>query len=148
MEKYLVSECLAGIPCRYDCKDNFNPYVKKLIEEGRAIPLCPEQLGGLPTPRDASEIVIINGEYKVMTKTGKDVTENFHAGAKIVLEFCQKNNIKKAILQRNSPSCGKKAYDGTFTRTLADYPGITAKLLMENGIEVISSDELNEDYLL
>lgn len=142
MEKYVVSGCLAGICCRYDCKNNYNPKVAKLIEEGKAIPLCPEQLGGLPTPREASECVIINGEYKVITKSGGDNTEHFQKGAEIVLEFCQKYGIKKAILQKNSPSCGVRAYDGTFTRTLSDYPGITAKLLMDNGIEVISSEDL------
>lgn len=148
MEKYLVSACLAGIPCRYDCSHKNNSIVNKLIEEGRAIPLCPEQLSGLTTPREACECVIINDQYKVISQSNKDYTEYFRSGAEMVLEFCQKYHIKKAILQKNSPSCGKRTYDGTFSGNLADYPGITAKLLMDNGIEVISSDELNEDYLL
>ena len=142
MEKYIVSACLAGINCRYDGKSKENEIVNKLIEEGRAIPMCPEQLGGLPTPRVPSECKKEETEIKVYSKEGKDVTENFYRGAEQVLEFAKKHNIKKAILQQKSPSCGTRTYDGSFTGTLADYSGITAKLLMENGIEIISSDEL------
>ena len=142
MEKYIVSSCLAGINCRYDGKSKENEIINKLIEEGRAIPMCPEQLGGLPTPRVPSECKIVNGQLKVFSKNGEDVTEKFNRGAEQVLVFAKKHNIKKAILKQKSPSCGTRTYDGSFTGTLADYSGITAKLLMENGIEIISSDEL------
>ena len=148
MEKYLVSSCLAGINCRYDGKSKENEIINKLIKEGRAIPLCPEQLGGLPTPRVPSECKKVGKETKVFSKDGKDVSENFYRGAEIVLNFAKKYGIKKAILQQKSPSCGKKTYDGSFTKTLADFSGITAKLLMENGIDVISSDELKNDMVL
>lgn len=148
MEKYIVSACLAGINCRYDGKSKENEIIDKLIKEGRAIPMCPEQLGGLPTPRVPSECKKVGDETKVISKEEKDVTENFYRGAEEVLKFAKKHGIKKAILQQKSPSCGTITYDGTFTGTLADYPGITAKLLMENGIEVISSDTLKSDMEL
>ncbi len=145
MERYIVSGCLAGLRCRYDGATKNNELVNKLIEAGLAIPLCPEQLGGLSTPREGCECQMINGEMRVLTKTGKDCTENFKKGAEEVLKFAKKYNIKKAILQKNSPSCGIRAYDGTFTRTLGTNSGITAKLLMDNGIEVISIEDLTED---
>ena len=85
---------------------------------------------------------MINGELRVFSKSGIDYTDYFYKGAQEVLEFTKKHNIHKAILQSNSPSCGIKTYDGTFTGTIANYPGITAKVLMDNGIQVISSDEL------
>ena len=146
-EKYIVSGCLAGISCRYDGKCKENETIEGLIKEGRAIPLCPEQLGGLPTPREPSECKIIDGELRVYMKNGEDVTDKFYFGANQVLEFAKRFNIKKAILQKNSPSCGIKTYDGTFTGTLANYSGITAKLLKENGIEVISSENLKNENL-
>ncbi len=139
---------MAGINCRYDGKSKSNEIIDKLIKEGRAIPMCPEQLGGLPTPRVPSECKMVDGQIKVFSKEGKDVSENFYRGAEIVLNFAQKHGIKKVILQQKSPSCGTKTYDGTFTGKLADYPGITAKILIENGIEVVSSDELKSDMVL
>ena len=141
-EKCIVSACLAGIPCRYDCQHKNNKCASELVKDGLAIPLCPEQLAGLPTPREACECKIINGKKVVVSKSGKDYTECFHNGAEIVLNFCKANGIKKAILRKNSPSCGIKTFDGSFTGTLANYPGITAQILMENGIEVISSEDI------
>ena len=142
--EYIVSSCLAGIPCRYNCTHKDNKYVNDLIRNGKAIPLCPEQIAGLPTPREACECKIVNGKLKVYSKSGNDYTDYFYNGAEMVLKFAKKYNIKKAILQKNSPSCGKLTYDGTFTGKLSTYSGITAKLLMENNIEVISSDEIND----
>ena len=144
MEKYIVSSCLAGIPCRYDCSHKNNKYINNLIKDGKAIPLCPEQMAGLPTPREACECKVVDGKQKVYSKSGKDYTDYFYKGAQMGLEFAQKYNIKKAILQKNSPSCGVITYDGTFTGNLSDYSGITAKMLMENNIDVISSDEIND----
>ena len=144
MEKYIVSSCLAGIPCRYDCSHKNNKYVNKLIKEGKAIPICPEQIAGLPTPREACECLMVDGKLKVISKSGKDYTDYFYKGAEMTLEFAKKYGIKKAILQKNSPSCGVRTYDGTFSGNLATYSGITAKLLVDNGIEVISSEDLNE----
>ena len=144
MEKYIVSSCLAGIPCRYDCSHKNSKYVNDLIKEGKAIPICPEQVSGLPTPREACECLMVNDKLKVISKSGKDCTDYFYKGAEITLEFAKKYGIKKAILQKNSPSCGFRTYDGTFSGTLADYPGVTAKMLIDNGIEVISSEELDD----
>lgn len=140
MEKCVVSSCLAGIKCRYNATDKKNDYVCSLVEKGIGIPMCPEVLGGLSVPREASEIV----DDKVITRSGKDVTSNFESGALKVLEFCKNNNIKKAILTDKSPSCGLGRYDGTFSGKLIDKPGITATLLIENNIEVISSNDIKE----
>ncbi|MCX4365436.1 MAG: DUF523 domain-containing protein [Bacilli bacterium] len=144
MEKYIVSSCLAGINCRYDGSNVNNELINKLVREGIAIPLCPEQLGGLPTPREPVECTMVEGKMRVLSKNGKDYTEYFERGANIVLEFAKKYDIKKVIFQKNSPSCGCRAYDGTFSHTLADYSGITAKMLMDNGLEVISIEDLEE----
>lgn len=139
-EKIIVSSCLAGIKCRYDGTCKTNNYIVYLVKEGIAVSMCPEVLGGLSIPREPSEIV----GNKVLTKSGKDVTSNYKKGASIVLDYCKKNNIKKAILMDKSPSCGLTCYDGTFSGKLTNSPGITAELLLENGIEVISSKELGD----
>lgn len=138
----LVSACLCGMNTKYNGKNNYNEKIFNLVKEGKAIPICPEQLGGLTTPRDPSEIK--NG--KVITNKGEDVTNNFIRGANEVLELAKKLNIKKAILKSKSPSCGKgKIESGNFDDTLVDGNGILVDLLIKNGIEVISSDELNID---
>ena len=99
--------------------------------------VCPEQMGGLQTPRNPSEIKIIDGEIKVFMNDGRDVTENYKRGAEEVLKLAKELNIKKAIFRKKSPSCGcGEIYDGTFTNTLTKGNGITASLLIENGIEV------------
>lgn len=140
----LVSACLAGINCKYNGGNNYNEKVFNLVKEGKAIPVCAEQLGGLTTPRVAAEICYIDGKRHVLTKTGEDVTEQFEKGAQEILELVKKLNITKAILKSRSPSCGKgKVYDGTFSGKLIDGNGILAELLIENGIEVITEDELN-----
>ena len=137
-EKILVSACLAGVNCKYTGGNNANEKIIKLIEEGNAILVCPEQLGGLTTPRESAE----RCNDKVITESGEDVTQGFAKGAEEVLALAKTFTIKKAILKSKSPSCGcGKIYDGTFTHTLIDGDGITAELLKRNGIEVISSDE-------
>ena len=135
----LVSACLCGINCKYNGSNNYNPKIFELVKEGKAIPICPEQLGGLSTPRYPSEIK--NG--KVINDQGIDVTNNFVRGANEVLELAKKLNIKKAILKSRSPSCGKgKIYSGNFDGKLVDGNGILVELLLNNGTEVISSDEI------
>ena len=130
----IVSACLAGFPCRYDGKARTCDEVMELVRAGKAILLCPEQLGGLPTPRPACEIR--NG--RVVDKTGADRTENFYRGAKAVLTAAQNYGATQALLQNRSPSCGSGwIYDGTFSNTLVQGDGITARLLTENGIQVI-----------
>lgn len=140
----LVSACLAGINCKYNGGNNYNEKIFNLVKEGKAIPVCPEQLGGLTTPREPSEIKIIDGKRYVINKEGIDVTEEFEKGAEEVLTLVKKLDIKKAILQSRSPSCGiNKIYSGNFDRNLVDGNGILADLLLENGIEVINSDDIN-----
>lgn len=138
MEKYLVSACLCGVNCKYNGKNNLNKECLKLVKEGKAILVCPEQLGGLTTPRNPSEI----NENCVITIEGKDVTLNFKKGAEEALNIAKIYNIKKAILKEGSPSCGvKKIYDGTFTGNKISGMGIFARLLINNNIKVISSEE-------
>ena len=135
---YIISACLAGINCKYTGGNNLRDDIKKLVEEGKAILVCPEQLGGLSTPRMPSEIK----NDKVISKDGKDVTKEYEKGALETLKIANMYNIKKAILKSKSPSCGAgEIYDGNFNGKLIDGYGITAKLLKENGIEVISSDD-------
>ena len=92
----LVSACLAGINCKYSGGNNYNEKVFNLVKEGKAIPICPEQLGGLQTPRNPAEIKIVDGKKYVIDEKNNNVTENFEKGAKEVLEFAKKLNIKKA----------------------------------------------------
>lgn len=140
--RYIVSLCMAGFPCRYNGTDKANQIIARLIDEGRAFPLCPELLGGLPTPREPVECVKIDGQLRAIGQSGQDYTAAFQRGAKQVLKFAQEHHITKAILYKNSPSCGVVTYDGTFSCTLANYSGFTAQLLLDHGIEVISSTDL------
>jgi uncharacterized protein YbbK (DUF523 family) len=134
----IVSACLAGFNCRYDKTNKLNKHIQELVERGEAIPVCPEQLGGLPTPRIASEQ---RGD-KVFTKDGKDVTENFVNGAYEVLRIAVMYNCIEAILKSKSPSCGcGQTYDGTFTGKLIKCNGITADLLLANGIKVYTEED-------
>lgn len=138
----LVSACLAGINCKYNGGNNFNQKIFDLVKEGKAIPICPEQLGGLQTPRNPAEGKIIDGKMYVIDNQNNDVTEQFEKGAKEVLDFAKKINIKKAILQARSPSCGAgKIHSGNFDGKLIDGNGVLAELLMRNGIEVVSSED-------
>ncbi len=139
---YLVSACLAGYPCRYDGKSQPIDFVVELMNRGMAHCICPEQLGGLPTPRVGCEIV----SQRVITRNGDDVTEAFEKGANATLAIAKALNVEVAILKSKSPSCGRdKIYDGTFSGNLVDSRGITAELLMSNGITVITE---NEEHLV
>ncbi len=136
----LISACLIGENCKYNGKNNLNDEALKLYKQGLVIPVCPEELGGLPTPRIPAERV---GDL-VINKEGKDVTKEFVLGAKKTLEIAQENDVTMAILQPRSPSCGcSKIYDGSFSGVLTNGNGITTELLKKNGIEVISI----EDYI-
>lgn len=139
----LVSACLAGINCKYNGGNNYNEAVLNLVKEGKAIPICPEQLGGLTTPRNPSEIKIINGARRVINNQNVDVTENFEKGANEVLKLVKEMNVEKAILQPRSPSCGVgKIYSGNFDGNLVNGNGILADILIKNGVQVINCDEL------
>ena len=131
--EFAVSACLCGFPCRYDGKSKPDEKIKALYEEGRALPVCPEKLGGLKTPRTPCEI--ING--RVISSDGEDRTNEYLLGSQRVLELCKKHGIKKAVLKQNSPSCGSShIYDGTFSGTLIEGEGCLTALLRKNGIEV------------
>ena len=135
----LVSACLAGVNCKYNGGNNYNDKIMELVKSGEAILVCPEQLGGLSTPRVPAEIL----DNKVITKDGKDVTKEYNRGAQEVLRLCKELNITKAILKANSPSCGcGSIYDGTFTSTKINGNGITTRLLLENGIEVVTEKDI------
>ena len=139
----LISACLAGINCKYSGGNNYNKKAFELVKNGEAIPICPEQLGGLTTPRSPAEVRIVNGERKVFTKDNIDVTDAFVKGANEVLRIAKELDIKKAVLQSRSPSCGVgKTYSGNFDGILVDGNGILAQTLLDNGIDVIDINEL------
>ena len=127
----LISACLAGINCKYSGGNNCCEQVRKLYEEGKAVAVCPEQLGGLPTPRACSEIL---GDRVVNTE-GKDMTEQFVRGAEKALAICREHECTLAVLKAKSPSCGCNGiYDGTFSHTLVEGKGIFARMLETEGI--------------
>lgn len=133
----IVSACLAGIECRFDCKSKTSSYIVEMIKKGEAIPLCPEQLGGLSTPRTPAEII----NEKVIDKNGEDVTSNYQIGAEQALNLALLSGASEAFLKSKSPMCGiDQIYDGTFTGNLVEGDGIFVKLLKEKGIKVTKVD--------
>lgn len=139
----LVSACLMGVACRYDGKCKEHSLVSELMKKHTVIPICPEILGGLPTPRVPAE----RREHGVFTETGIDVTEKYRRGAEEVLRLARLYGSSVALLKERSPSCGSgQIYDGTFTHTLTEGFGIAAELLQKNGIRVLGESEL-ESFL-
>ena len=142
--KILISPCLIGIRTRWDESCDEIEELINLVKSGQAVFMCPEQIGGLPTPREPAEIEsgytakdVLQGDAKVLSITGKDFTEQFVTGAQRILKFCQEMGIEIAILKADSPSCGsKRTYDGSFTDIKIPGKGITAELLAQNGIKV------------
>lgn len=144
----LVSACLAGIKCRYDGCSNLLEKAAELLKSGEALPVCPEQLGGAATPRPPAEIRggtgadVLDGRCLVADRYGEDVTGHFTAGACEVLRIAKLIGAKKALLKARSPSCGcGRIYDGTFTGKTREGNGVTAELLLRNGIEVITEED-------
>ena len=138
-EKIICSACLVGVECRYDGKSKVNKKVLALTKNTILIPVCPEQLGGLPTPRPPSE----QKGTRVSTKFGRDVTKYFLRGAKEVLRIAKLFDVKRAILKQRSPSCGcGQIYDGTFSGKIIKGDGVTTKLLKKHGIRVLSEEDL------
>ncbi len=137
----IVSACLLGLNTKYNGGNNENRDVIALSKRYILIPLCPEQLGGLPTPRPPSEI---KGN-SVFGINGSDLTTNFLRGAEEALKFAKLYNVKKAILKDGSPSCGSNyIYDGTFTGKKIEGSGITAMLFKRNNIRVYSEKEIGK----
>lgn len=168
MEKILISACFLNNLVRYDgtaydVKNKLGIEALNTItrwqEQGRLVALCPEMSGGLPVPRPAAEIIQIDALQinsipreltQVMTITGVNVTDEFHAGAQVALARCQQQNIKMAVLTESSPSCGSSTiYNGQFSAKKIAGEGVTTALLRQNGIQVFSQFELvAADYYL
>lgn len=134
----LVSACLLGANCRYNAEPKAHEGVLELAELHELVPVCPEQLGGLPTPRPPAEI----RDGRVMTRDGRDITENYERGAREALRLYRLLGCECALLKERSPSCGVcGVYDGSFTGSLREGMGVAAALLSENGIELYGETE-------
>lgn len=139
----LVSACLCGVACRWDGRAATVERLAALHRQGLALAVCPEADGGLPTPRSPCELR--NG--RAVTRDGKDLTAEFQAGAAHALRLAQQHNIRLAVLKERSPSCGStEVYDGTFSGTRVRGAGITAALLLANGIRVVGEREFEEIF--
>ncbi|MBQ6595702.1 MAG: DUF523 domain-containing protein [Clostridia bacterium] len=137
--RVLISACLLGCACRYDGGSRPHQAVQALADAFELIPVCPEQLGGLPTPRTPAE----RRGGSVVTKDGTDVTAPFLRGAEEVCRISKLLGAAHAILKSRSPSCGSgEIYDGTFTRTAVPGDGITAEALKRMGVAVVTEEEL------
>ena len=147
----IVSACLCGINCKYNGGNNLDARVLKLMQEGKAIPVCPEQLGGQQTPRAPHEIVkgngcdVLMGKARVLGSEEDDVTFEFIKGAYETLKIAEAVSASIAILKARSPSCGvSQIYDGTFSGTKRPGNGVTAQLLLSSGIKVYTEENLEE----
>ena len=148
----IVSACLLGQNCKYSGGNNKSENVIKYLEDKEYILVCPEQLGGLSTPRNPSEIItygnkdgndVLSGCTKVLSNKGIDVTKNFIQGAEETLKIAKEHNAKTAILKAGSPSCGyKKIYDGTFLGNKIQGMGVTAAILNKENIALLDEDDI------
>jgi uncharacterized protein YbbK (DUF523 family) len=145
----IVSACLAGVNCKYDGGNNYNEKIVKLVKQRKAIPVCPEQLGGFETPRLPAEILggsgedVLSGKAKVVRKNGEDVSKAFIKGAYETLKIAKLIDCDKAILKSRSPSCGfGEIYDGSFSGKRIKGKGVTAALLESNGIKVKTEETI------
>lgn len=137
----LISECLCGVCCRYDGDHNKIDCLEELKSLYNLIPVCPEVLGGLLTPRSPAERI---GD-RVQTRNGIDVTEQFKRGAELALAIAIDKNCLYALLKAKSPSCGYgEIYDGTFTRTLVNGVGVTSELLLQHNIQIYTEKNVQD----
>lgn len=152
MHRILISRCLLGHLVRYD-GGGHGPFdqLQQWQEEGRIVPLCPEVAGGLPTPRPPAEIPggqggqVLDGERRVLTIQGDDVSRAFIAGAEIALQLVAEHGLRIAVLKARSPSCGNlQTYDGNFSGTLIAGEGVTAAALRRAGVQVFNEHQLSE----
>ena len=140
-EKLLISACLLGENCRYSGGNNYEPLTGALGERFELVPVCPERLGGLTSPREPAERV---GE-RVLSRTGEDWTAAFYLGAERTLEIARREGISQAVLKERSPSCGCGAvYDGTFTGTVVPGDGVAAELLKRHGVHIRGESQIEE----
>lgn len=146
----LVSACLAGLATTHDGRSKPNAVVMDLVRRGRAVLVCPEQLGGLPTPRRPAEIApgcdgcsVVEGRAAVVDSSGTDVTAHYLRGGREALKAARLAGCSLAVLKARSPSCGSgQIHDGTFSGTLKEGVGVTTALLREAGITVVSEEDL------
>ena len=148
----IVSACLLGENCKYSGGNNKSENVIKYLEDKEYNLVCPEQLGGLSTPRNPSEIItygnkdgndVLSGCTKVLSNKGIDVTKNFIQGAEETLKIAKEHNVKTAILKAGSPSCGyKKIYDGSFLGNKIQGMGVTAAILNKENIALLDEDDI------
>ena len=140
-EKLLISACLLGENCKYSGGNNYEPLTEALGERFELVPVCPERLGGLTSPREPAERV---GE-RVLSRTGEDWTAAFYLGAERTLEIARREGISQAVLKERSPSCGCGAvYDGTFTGTVVPGDGVAAELLKRHGVHIRGESRIGE----
>ncbi|WP_223593724.1 DUF523 domain-containing protein [Neobacillus bataviensis] len=149
----LVSSCLAGLDVRYNGTNCLNDKINKLVEENKAITICPELLGGFSTPREPAEIIggngedVLDGNAKVVDKSGKDVTQLYIKGAYSTLEQAIELNATLVVLKENSPSCGSSTiYNGEFSGKKIMGMGVTSALLKRNGLKVISEEQFADTF--
>lgn len=148
MKSILISACLLGVACRYDglSKPLDREIIEKLREQYHLIPVCPEVMGGLPTPRIPAEI---SSDGKVFRQDDVNVSENYIRGAKEALRLAEIFQCDTALMKEKSPSCGAgKIYDGSFSKTLTDGNGIASELLQKNGIRIIGESKIFAEKLL
>jgi uncharacterized protein YbbK (DUF523 family) len=145
----LVSACLLGLNTKYDGGHSLNEKVCSLSNLVPLVPVCPEQLGGLATPRPRAEIQggdgydVLSGRAHVLTDTGTDSTEAFLRGARETVKLASAVSAEAALLKARSPSCGNcRIFDGSFSGATHDGAGVTAALLLQNGIPVFSEEQL------
>lgn len=159
MEAVLVSACLLGEAVRYNGGDKRSEHriLRRWMQEGRVVSVCPEVAGGLAVPRPPAEIancaggsIVLAGAARVMASNMQDVTVEFVKGAQQAAEIARANRIRVAVLKEGSPSCGSGyIYDGTFTATRVASSGVTTALLQQAGIRVFSEYQFAEaDTLL
>jgi len=144
----LISACLCGINSKYNGGNNLNPYWLEMLARGELIPVCPEQMGGLPTPRFPCELTggdgydVLKAKALAVTRNGQDITENLLKGATETLNMAHHAKVEGAIFQSRSPSCGcGLIYDGTFRKKLIQGDGVTTALLKQNGLPVWNEQE-------
>lgn len=139
----LISACLLGLETRYDGRGKAVKALMELAEKHTLVPVCPEQLGGMPTPRVACERL---GD-KVVSIDGQDKTEAFHQGARLAREIGRISRCEAAVLKSKSPSCGlKQVYDGSFNKQLVDGKGVFAELMAGENIPLFTENELDSLY--
>jgi len=145
----LASACLLGVNCAWHGGHHANTRVLALLEAGGIVPVCPEQLGGLPTPRPPQEIAggvgedVLDGRCRVLTSRGEDVTGPFLRGAEETLEIARLVGATAFIAKSRSPSCGSGlVHDGSFSGTLIPGDGVTASLLRRHGMDIVPEEDL------